>query len=704
MKSAVLGLLTSLLFIVSAGTTINAQQPGSQPTSEQTAPSGASNPTQSPLLAVQPMAPEEMARQIYGSAFRLSDLLSTINSDNWKLDDSARKDLNYNLDALRGQLKTLESWRYQFSYQPKNVTVGTQLANAIAALAPALNVVLNDLDKYQSATDAGFFKQAEDRLLGFESPLKQYLASLQPGLTSTGGAGPSSSIVPTPVSAAIPSPASEQAQAVPEKPGSAPAARSSLPAPPASSNNVSSGNVGPAAASAATIPPAATAAPEAPAQTQIQIHAAPQPQAQAQAQIQPQTLSNRIYSAAYRVNDLLSTISPASWNMDDASRKSFDDTLASLRSGLKSLEERRYKFSGQLANVAFGKDVASGIDALRPDLDIVVGDVTKYQSLAAAPLKQAEDQLLALEPDLGQYLASLESPAKPGAVSSAGTNAALGTAPGANAPLQTEQVTMTAAPPPATTLLVTGAITPEQMKDLAHEIYVATYRVKDLLSVVDPAGWSAGDKVRASFETQVEQLRGTLKALESYRSDLSQHTSSLPVTFAAYKGVTAVIDGVDRLADALQQYQSGDLATQFRQTTQWLTKSQGTLDGYFEQMLKRQWGSVQNYETDLASCQKTLNYAMYSRSEPAVPMRNIMPVLQGRRVRARKAALALGQPNPAGEPSGEKAASSASKTSASTAATTSTQSKNTGSSKGSVRSSSGSRRRRHSRHKVKDGQ
>ncbi len=725
MKSVLSGLLTGLLFFVSAGTTTGSQQPASPSPSPQTEGSSPAPPespsqaaSQAPLLAVQPMEPGDIARQIYSSAFRLNDLLSTLNSADWKLDDSARKELNDSLEALRGQLKTLESRRYQFSYQPKNVAAGTELANAIASLAPGLNVIVNDLGKYQGATDAASFKQAEDRLLGFEAPLKQYLASLQPASTQPASGEAASSTVPNAAApAAAPAPTLEQAQAAPVKPSPAPApAVPSSPPPAAESNPVSSNPVSPesanpAAPSAATPPPTGAAAPETPAQSQPQtqpsIQAAPQPPAPAQAQIQPQVLSNQIYAAAYRFNDLLNMLNPSNWNMDDASRKSLNDTLASLRSGFKSLEERRYQFSGQLANVAFGKDVASGIEALRPDLDVMVGYVTKYESPSVAePLKQAEDRLLSLDPQLGQYLTSLESPAKPGAAASVGATAAPGTAPGLNAPIQTEEIAVAAAPPPSTTLLLGGAVTPEQMKDVAHEIYVATYRVKDLLNLVNPADWKTSEALRGSSQTQIEQLRSVLKSLESSRADLSQSTGSLPIIFATYKGMTAVIEGVNKLADALLQYQSGDVATQFRQTTVWLTKSQGTLEGYFEQMLKRQSGSVQNYETDLASCQTTLNYSMYSHSVPAVTMPNIMPVLQGRRVRAKKAALAAGQPAPARHTSGEKAKATPNVGAATTSAepTKSAGSKNAASSKDSKSGSSGSRRRRHSRHKAKNGQ
>ena len=60
-----------------------------------------------------------------------------------------------------------------------------------------------------------------------------------------------------------------------------------------------------------------------------------------------QALLQKIYMAAFRVNDLLTLLRPDQWKMGDAERKSFSQTLDSLRDQLKTLEQGRSQLVGQ---------------------------------------------------------------------------------------------------------------------------------------------------------------------------------------------------------------------------------------------------------------------------------------------------------------------------------------------------------------------
>ena len=52
-----------------------------------------------------------------------------------------------------------------------------------------------------------------------------------------------------------------------------------------------------------------------------------------------QALLQKIYMAASRANDLLTLLQPEKWNIGNAERKSFDQTLGSWHDQLKTLEQ-----------------------------------------------------------------------------------------------------------------------------------------------------------------------------------------------------------------------------------------------------------------------------------------------------------------------------------------------------------------------------
>jgi len=176
-------------------------------------------------------------------------------------------------------------------------------------------------------------------------------------------------------------------------------------------------------------------------------------------------LLHKVYSAAYRVSDLLTLLQPEKWSLDEAARKSFDQTLESLRSQLKQLEEWRRQFEAQPQNLVLGNATDAAIGSVYLDTDALARAVSQYENPAgAAQFKQAADQLLGLQRTLKAYLDSLRA----GATKEQPAPAAPQNQP-ANQPAapQTEQVTAPqAAPPPSTSTALAGSITPEQVKTL----------------------------------------------------------------------------------------------------------------------------------------------------------------------------------------------------------------------------------------------
>jgi len=349
-------------------------------------------------------------------------------------------------------------------------------------------------------------------------------------------------------------------------------------------------------------------------------------------------LLHKVFNAAYRVTDLLTLLQPEKWSMDEAERKSFDQTLESLRSQLKQLEEWRRQFEAQPQNLVLGNATDAAIGSVYLDTDALARAVSQYENPAsAAQFKQAADQLLGLQRTLKGYLDSLRVPAQ------AAPTAAQPSKPAANQPAapQTEQVTAPqAAPPPSTSTELAGSITPEQVKTLMQQVYVATFRLGDLMTLVHPERWKVPEPVRDSFKQDLATLRDHLRALEASRRQFADQPDSHYLVYAVYVAIPPVVSSLGRIAQNVSQFENPGLASQVGQPGKWLRDAGQTLESYLDTMLSRAQQVVRSYQTDLVACQNTLNYAMRNQAaQPMQPIKFARP-LQSIRITRRKAAEA----------------------------------------------------------------
>ena len=350
-------------------------------------------------------------------------------------------------------------------------------------------------------------------------------------------------------------------------------------------------------------------------------------------------LLHKVFNAAYRVTDLLTLLQPEKWNMDEAARKSFDQTLDSLRSQLKQLEEWRRQFEAQPQNLILGNATDAAIGSVYLDADTLARAVSQYENPAnAAQFKQAADQLLGLQRTLKAYLDSLRA----GATKEQPAPAAPQNQP-ANQPAapQTEQVTAPqAAPPPSTSTALAGSITPEQVKTLMQQVYVATFRLGDLMTLVHPERWKVPEPVRDSFKQDLATLRKHLEALEASRSQFADQPDSPYLGYEVYVAIPPVVSSLGRIAQNVAQFENPGLASQVGQPGKWLRDAGQTLQSYLDTMLSRDQQVVRSYQNDLVACQNTLNYAMRNQAaQPMQPIKFARP-LQSIRITRRKAAEA----------------------------------------------------------------
>src|SRR3990172_3503099 len=67
---------------------------------------------------------------------------------------------------------------------------------------------------------------------------------------------------------------------------------------------------------------------------------------------------------------------------------------------------------------------------------------------------------------------------------------------------------------------------PEQVKALLHKIWLAQYRLNDLLTEVHPDRWQMPSEARQSFQQTLGALKIQLESLESWRSQFASRPDS----------------------------------------------------------------------------------------------------------------------------------------------------------------------------------
>lgn len=361
-------------------------------------------------------------------------------------------------------------------------------------------------------------------------------------------------------------------------------------------------------------------------------------------------LLRKIYNGAYRVKDLLSLLQPDKWKMDESARKSLDATLQSLQTDLQTLEASRSQFAGQTRNAALGYQLDGDLRATLPDIDATARAASEYQSPRdGLRYAQAHDQLADLERALKSYVESLGAPKENGAAPQTRQSQANGQPGAQTAALpSTENITAPPSqPPPATTVVEVGYMTSDQVKVLLHRIYVATFRLNDLLTQVQPGRWKVPEPMRDHFNLRLAKLTSDLKALDTFRAQFSQQTDSPYLGYETTEAIPLVLSDLKDVDQDLTLFESRGLSSQFAAPGQWLVDSRQALKAYVEFMM-RNWNEVaRTYEANLATCQNTLNYAMYGHAAPARPMEPVRFVrpLQSARIRRKEAEEAAQHPS-----------------------------------------------------------
>jgi hypothetical protein len=172
---------------------------------------------------------------------------------------------------------------------------------------------------------------------------------------------------------------------------------------------------------------------------------------------------------------------------------------------------------------------------------------------------------------------------------------------------------------------------PAQVKVLTHKIWLAEYRLNDLLAQVHPEKWKISPTAKQSFDQSLESLRKSVAAEEDWRSQFDTRPESVYLGFQTYMAISAVLPRVDGVARTVSKYENASFGGQYSQAANQLFDLQQSIEPHLAYLLKNQDNVMLIAQTNLASCQNELNFAEHDKEGHAVPMKNIVPVFQGRK-------------------------------------------------------------------------
>src|SRR5271157_51498 len=327
-----------------------------------------------------------------------------------------------------------------------------------------------------------------------------------------------------------------------------------------------------------------------------------------------------IYRAAARVKDLLSVVQPENWKMDDAARKSFDETRQKAQNAMDALLDSNDSLEHHPEDVALGLKTRALLQTALLLLGEVSDVATRHDHTGW------EKQLRSSMEALNTSAQPLEGDVTMGDIG----QPSAGSAPAGPEP-ETEKVEVPKSytAPPATLINETGTLQPAEVKQLLYKAYVAGFRFRDLLSVLEPARWKIDAATLQSFDGTLAAVRRDLTDFEGWRAQFELQPANFFLGYKTYTAMSTALPAMDELADDVSRNQSVAAGIQFQRANEEFMGARKSLDGYLSFLLRNQQQLRAAMENDLAGCQNTLNYAMRGKTGPVTNMANINPVFRG---------------------------------------------------------------------------
>lgn len=201
--------------------------------------------------------------------------------------------------------------------------------------------------------------------------------------------------------------------------------------------------------------------------------------------------------------------------------------------------------------------------------------------------------------------------------------------PASATPIETQQINATAPLNSEAPTSEVGYMSSAQVKDILHKIWLAQFRINDLLSQVHPNHWKIGEGARRSFGQTMDSLHKALASQEDWRSQFGERTDSLYLGFHTYVAISAVLPRLEGVAQSVSQFETPGFGAQYSQAGLTLFDLQQTLQQYLLYLMRNQDEVIYATQTNLAACQSELGNALHGRDGPAKPMKNIAPKFKG---------------------------------------------------------------------------
>jgi len=171
---------------------------------------------------------------------------------------------------------------------------------------------------------------------------------------------------------------------------------------------------------------------------------------------------------------------------------------------------------------------------------------------------------------------------------------------------------------------------PAELKALLHKLWLAEFRINDLLTEVHPEKWKMSEQARNSFNGTLENLRKTLASQEGWRSQFENRPESIYLGYETFIAIIAALPRLDGVGRAVSQFENHSLGAQYSQAGNQLFDLQQALQPYLEYLLRNQDQLLTAAQGNLASCQDQLGFAMRGRMGPAKSIKNYIPEIKGR--------------------------------------------------------------------------
>jgi hypothetical protein len=176
-----------------------------------------------------------------------------------------------------------------------------------------------------------------------------------------------------------------------------------------------------------------------------------------------------------------------------------------------------------------------------------------------------------------------------------------------------------------------GFMDPAQVKALAHKIWMAEFRINDLLTQLRPDRWKVSNITRNSFSQTLENLHRALEGLEEWRAQFEKRPDSMYFGFQTYAAMNAALPRLEGVAGTANQFENSSLGAQYSQASNQLFDLQQALQPYLAYLLRNSDQLFYVTQTNLAGCQNELGNALRGQGGRATPLKNTFVELHARR-------------------------------------------------------------------------